>query len=179
MPGRTTKSRQQRRTAGRVSNLPTCPGGPMRRRRRRGRRTAYGFTLLELSIVSVIIGILAVMAVPLYQKAIEQARVDDAGAKLQAIWSAQRIYWLDRRQFAESLADLEALDLLDASYAATQGDPDANYVLDIRHADDATFSARARRADSNVWSGELEIDQTGEISGQIQNTSGDVLFPMQ
>ena len=140
---------------------------------------AHGFTLLELSIVCVIVGILAVMAVPLYQQAIEQARVDDAGAKLQGIWSAQRIYWLDRKEFAEALTDLEALDLLDASYAATQANPDANFVLEMRHADDATFAARARRADSSVWSGELEIDQTGEITGQIQNSSGDVLVPMQ
>jgi len=141
------------------------------------RRNRGGFTLFELSVVLTIVGIMASMSIPLYTKALEQARVDAAGAKLQGIWSAQRIYWLDRRTFAGSLGELQSLDLLDSSYVATQGDPDASFVYGILRASDGAFTARARRNDSEVWSGTLRIDESGELTGTIRHNNGTVLAP--
>ena len=60
------------------------------------RRTARrGFTLTELMVVTTLIGVMAAMSVPSFQRAVEQSRVDIAVANLRAVWAAERLYWLE------------------------------------------------------------------------------------
>ena len=54
-----------------------------------------GFTLIELMVVVLIIGILAAIAVPSYMKAIENSKADDAVAMMQMVATANRMYKLD------------------------------------------------------------------------------------
>ena len=43
------------------------------------------------------------------------------------------------------------------------------YVFTIDDATSATFTASASRSNSNAWSGQIEIDEYGKITGQIEN----------
>lgn len=52
-----------------------------------------GFTMVELLIVMVVIGILATVAMPLYQMVPERSRATEADAALGAIRSALRVYY--------------------------------------------------------------------------------------
>ena len=62
---------------------------------RRAVRGAYkGFTLIELLVVVLIIGILAAVAVPQYQKAVLKSRAATAFAMLKTLREAQDVYHL-------------------------------------------------------------------------------------
>ena len=63
---------------------------------RTGRRA---YTLVEMTVVLTIMGVLTSLALPRFSRSLESARADVAGANLRAIWTAERIYWLDNPMY--------------------------------------------------------------------------------
>ena len=132
-----------------------------------------GFTLLELMVVIVIMGVLIGMSLPRFGRAIEQSRADIAAANLRAIWSAERLYWLEHRAYTAELPSLQALGLLDpAVVMATSG-----YVYAVPSATDRTFTATATRAGSTSWIGAFAIDEVGSLSGSVTALGGPEIVP--
>ena len=62
-----------------------------------------GYTLVEMMIVLVVMGVMISFGIPQFSRALEQSRADVAGANLRAIWTAERIYWLDNRTYTTNL----------------------------------------------------------------------------
>ncbi|MFT4045351.1 MAG: type II secretion system major pseudopilin GspG [Solimonas sp.] len=78
------------------------------RRRRQGARQG-GFTLIEIMVVVIILGILAAMVVPKIMDKPDQARVVKAKQDIRALESALNLYKLDNFNYPSTQQGLEAL----------------------------------------------------------------------
>lgn len=66
-----------------------------------------GFTLVELIIVMVIVGILSLVAVPIYRYNIEKARFTEAMTMLRAIADANTMYYIEHGVWCRDIRDLD------------------------------------------------------------------------
>ncbi|MBR5151332.1 MAG: prepilin-type N-terminal cleavage/methylation domain-containing protein, partial [Elusimicrobiaceae bacterium] len=66
-----------------------------------------GFTLIELLVVILIIGILATIAFPWYQKALEKARAVEAREILDTVYKAEQMYYMIGGTYASSFGELD------------------------------------------------------------------------
>ena len=65
-----------------------------------------GFTLIELLVVVLIIGILASVALPQYQKAVEKSRAVQAITFIRSMGDAQAAYYLENGNYAQDIQEL-------------------------------------------------------------------------
>ena len=71
-------------------------------------RYKRGFTLVELLVVVIILGVLAVITVPTYNKLIRKSRVSDGLNVLEMLASAQEKYYVQNETYAGRMAKLNA-----------------------------------------------------------------------
>ena len=85
------------------------------------------FSLIELLVVVLIIGILAAVAVPQYQFAVDKARLMPYAQKISDILKAERVYYLANGEYT---SDLTALDIDMTKICDTLGGDNNNIVYD-------------------------------------------------
>ena len=87
-------------------NLFICINKIMRNRNLQNVRRKSGFTLIELLVVVLVIGILAGVALPQYQKAVEESKATQALTLLKSVYQAQSVYKLANGSYARSFDSL-------------------------------------------------------------------------
>ena len=66
-----------------------------------------GFTLIELLVVVLIIGILAAIALPKYEMAVNKSRATEALLNLQSLYKAQQLYYMANNTYTEKISELD------------------------------------------------------------------------
>lgn len=114
--------------------------------------TLSGFSLMELLVVVVIVGILASIAIPSFGNAVERSRCRDAQSTLNIIFQAERIFRLDNNTYG-TLAELTG-----RGYMPTPSSNDWTYTTGVVTA--ATFIATATRTGGGGFNGRtIQIDE--------------------
>lgn len=90
-------------------------------------RTARGFTLIEVMLVVVLLGVLAAVALPFYKGYRERVRLHQAVIDITAMSIVASNYWNDNRAYPTSLADIGFAGRLDP-----WGTPYVYYNIDAK-----------------------------------------------
>ncbi len=124
-----------------------------------------GFSLTELLVVIVIIGILVLLAMPRFNAVITRAKTTEAKTMLKHLHVLQCAYFYENDKYAETLSEVG----FEQAVLVTEGG-DARYQIVMVRADASTYLAEARAVidfdrdgELNVW----QIDQTGQIKQLI------------
>lgn len=112
-----------------------------------------GFTLVEVLIVVIIIGILASIGIPQFADSIEKAKGVEARAGLGHIQTGEKIYFAEKEYYTTNLGDLD-ITL-----------PQVYWVFTISAPSSTTFTATATRSGGTRSGQTIVMDQVGTLSG--------------
>ena len=124
-------------------------------------RKFKAFTMTELLVVLVIIGILVLLAFPVLEPLIFKAKSTEAKLQLKHLYTLQKTH---HNMYAKFSTDLEDLGFEQEKLVTENGD--ARYQIEVVSADNRTFVARATAVEDfngngvfNIW----EIDQDKDM----------------
>lgn len=119
-----------------------------------------GFTLIELIVVILLIGILTAFGVPAYMKALENNKAEDAASVTNMIATANRMYALDHNNTSASGAmdsctgwttcagNGTACDLVGCKYVASMDFQNGSYQYNVGGVCGGTYVACSNRRQS-------------------------------
>jgi prepilin-type N-terminal cleavage/methylation domain-containing protein len=112
-----------------------------------------GFTLVEVLIVVIIIGILASIGIPQFAASIEKAKGGEARAGLGHIQTGEKVYYAENEFYTTNTADLDIT--LTQKY----------WAFSINTPTSTTYTATATRSGGTHNDQTLTMDQAGTVSG--------------
>ena len=112
-----------------------------------------GFTLVEVLIVVIIIGILASIGIPQFAASIEKAKGGEARAGLGHIQTGEKVYYAESEFYTNNPTDLD-ITLTQKFWAFSISTPSST-----------TYTARATRSGGTHSGQVITMDQAGTVAG--------------
>jgi len=138
-----------------------------------------GFTLVELMVVIVIIGILAAIAIPTMSKQTDKAKVKRAMAELKTMKTAIDAYRAEKGLYPTTSQINDVLKENGLNFgSASFKDPWANpYVYSTKNAAPTAYKLVSYGPDGGISFGNDNIMATG-YTNPVENTTDDEAAPM-
>jgi len=129
------------------------------------KKLGAGFTLTELLIVVIIIGILATLALPMLVKTMEKAKLGEAASNLNLIRTGEKMYFLEYNQYWRNVTDPDNMDDLNIENPNTQSKRYFDYdITSATTSPSYNFTARAKRRNGPYKDKWVTIDKSGEFT---------------
>ncbi len=127
------------------------------------RKNKKGFTLLEILIVLVIVAVLAGLAIPSYQGAVEKSRSQEALASLGAVRASMTRYFALNNTYVG--ATFTCATPLDFNPNIAAGGQTLNFTYALSNLGAATFTVTATRVGGGAAAGStVVVDQAGTVT---------------
>ncbi|MCF7802389.1 MAG: prepilin-type N-terminal cleavage/methylation domain-containing protein [Candidatus Marinimicrobia bacterium] len=133
-----------------------------------------GFSLVELMIVLVIIGILAAVGVPIYTSNVQKAKMSEADAALGTIRTALRVYYAENGKYPTLTAGTQVAG--SGSGKASIGIKENELSSGNKYftadslftlvSDSATYTITC--ADAGILESARTLDQSGNFAGGVE-----------
>ena len=128
-------------------------------------REIHGFSLIELMVVLVIIGVLVLLALPKLLPLVTRAKTTEAKLMLKQIYTLEQSYKYEHDRYSNVLGEIG----FEQEKLISQGGQ-ARYQIDISSASDTNFTAQAvstvdfnGNGTFNVWT----VDKSGAIKEKV------------
>ena len=122
--------------------------------------TQKGFTLIELLVVVLIIGILAAVALPQYQKAVAKSQATQALTLLNSLQQAYKAYYIANGEWATSL------DSLDINIPWTGTTPWRNDLTSTHSTQDWSVQLQSVTSENTI----IAVIYVGRLTGAYAGT---------
>jgi len=133
--------------------------------KRRNARSEHGFSLPEIMVVLVIVGVLVLLSLPKLLPLVTKAKTTEAKLMLKQVYTLQQSYKFEHDRYTQTLSDIG----FEQSKLTTEGGQ-ARYKIEVISADDRAFVAQAtsvvdfnNNGTFNVW----VVDETGAVREKI------------